>query len=83
MQVACILLPLCFVYDIFWVFIEPLIMGGTSVMVEVRTPMAAVCYKHVFLERLLPVQGMSHNVKLDMYSLGQRISFSQVPSALA
>ena len=33
-QVACILLPLCFVYDVFWVFIEPLIMGGTSVMVE-------------------------------------------------
>lgn len=83
MQVACILLPLCFVYDIFWVFIEPLIMGGTSVMVEVRALMAALCYKHVFLGWHLPVQGMSHNVKLEMYSLGQRISFSQVPSALA
>ena len=34
-QVACILLPLCFLYDIFWVFITPLIMGGKSVMVEV------------------------------------------------
>jgi hypothetical protein len=34
-QVACILLPLCFTYDIFWVFIEPMIIGGTSVMVEV------------------------------------------------
>ena len=37
MQVACILLPLCFMYDIFWVFITPVIMGGKSVMVEVRT----------------------------------------------
>ena len=36
MQVACILLPLCFAYDIFWVFITPLMMGGKSVMVEVR-----------------------------------------------
>lgn len=35
MQVACILLPLCFLYDIFWVFITPIIMGGKSVMVEV------------------------------------------------
>ena len=35
MQVACILLPLCFLYDIFWVFITPVIMGGKSVMVEV------------------------------------------------
>ena len=34
---ACILLPLCFLYDIFWVFITPIIMGGKSVMVEVRT----------------------------------------------
>lgn len=37
LQVACILLPLCFLYDIFWVFITPIIMGGKSVMVEVRS----------------------------------------------
>jgi hypothetical protein len=34
-QVACILLPLCFAYDVFWVLLEPRIMGGPSVMVEV------------------------------------------------
>ena len=39
---ACILLPLCFLYDIFWVFITPIIMGGKSVMVEVRT---LTCFK--------------------------------------
>lgn len=34
-QVASILLPLCFAYDIFWVFIQPLLTDGKSVMVEV------------------------------------------------
>ncbi len=32
---ACILLPLSFAYDVFWVFLEPMLMGGPSVMVEV------------------------------------------------
>jgi len=36
LRVACILLPLCFAYDVFFVFIQPLIFGGgESVMVEV------------------------------------------------
>ena len=35
LRVACVLLPLCFAYDVFWVFIEPLLFGGQSVMVEV------------------------------------------------
>ena len=35
-QVACILLPMCFFYDIFWVFLSPYFFGGNSVMVEVR-----------------------------------------------
>ncbi|KAF5840585.1 signal peptide peptidase-domain-containing protein [Dunaliella salina] len=34
-KVACILLPLCFLYDIFWVFLSPYFFGGESVMVEV------------------------------------------------
>lgn len=35
-QVASILLPLCFLYDVFWVFIQPMLTkGGTSVMIEV------------------------------------------------
>ena len=33
-QVACVLLPLCFLYDIFWVFLQPLLLGGPSVMVQ-------------------------------------------------
>ena len=36
-QVASILLPLAFCYDIWWVFVQPLVFGGTSVMVEVAT----------------------------------------------
>ncbi len=28
------LLPLCFLYDIFWVFLQPLLLGGPSVMVQ-------------------------------------------------
>lgn len=36
-QVACVLLPLAFAYDVWWVFIEPLVFGGRSVMVEVAT----------------------------------------------
>mmetsp|Transcript_27243 Transcript_27243/g.73614 ORF Transcript_27243/g.73614 Transcript_27243/m.73614 type:complete len:548 (-) Transcript_27243:211-1854(-) len=34
-KVACVLLPLCFLYDIFWVFLSPYFFGGESVMVEV------------------------------------------------
>lgn len=43
LQVACILLPLCFLYDIFWVFLEPRIMGGPSVMVEVLHSSFTLC----------------------------------------
>jgi signal peptide peptidase-like protein 2B len=36
LRVACILLPLCFAYDVFFVFLQPLLFGGgESVMVEV------------------------------------------------
>ncbi|KAK9821152.1 hypothetical protein WJX74_001342 [Apatococcus lobatus] len=34
-KVACILLPLCFLYDIFWVFLQPLLTHSDSVMVDV------------------------------------------------
>ena len=37
LKVACILLPCCFLYDVFWVFIQPLLLGGKSVMVSVAT----------------------------------------------
>ncbi|KAL6753469.1 signal peptide peptidase-like protein [Haematococcus lacustris] len=37
MKVACILLPLLFFYDVFWVFLSPLLFNGTSVMVEVAS----------------------------------------------
>jgi hypothetical protein len=36
-QVASVLLPLCFLYDIFWVFLQPLLLGGPSVMVQACT----------------------------------------------
>ena len=35
LQVACVLLPLSFAYDIFWVFISPYLTHGDSVMVKV------------------------------------------------
>ena len=35
LQVACLLLPLSFAYDIFWVFIQPKLTHGDSVMVKV------------------------------------------------
>ena len=35
-QVASVLLPLCFLYDVFWVFLQPLLIGGPSVMVQAR-----------------------------------------------
>ena len=38
LQVACILLPLCFLYDIFWVFLQPLLTHSDSVMVDVSFP---------------------------------------------
>lgn len=36
-QVASILLPLAFLYDVWWVFIQPLFTGGSSVMIVVAT----------------------------------------------
>ncbi|KAK9828615.1 hypothetical protein WJX72_001047 [[Myrmecia] bisecta] len=36
-KVACILLPLCFVYDVFWVFIQPQLFNAPSVMIQVAT----------------------------------------------
>ncbi|KAJ9515138.1 hypothetical protein QJQ45_028935, partial [Haematococcus lacustris] len=41
LQVACILLPLLFFYDVFWVFLSPLLFNGTSVMVEVGQGLVA------------------------------------------
>lgn len=35
LQVACILLSLCLVYDVFWVFVQPLVTHSSSVMVTV------------------------------------------------
>jgi signal peptide peptidase-like protein 2B len=35
LRVACILLPAAMAYDVFWVFLQPLVTGGASVMVEV------------------------------------------------
>ncbi|KAF6265995.1 signal peptide peptidase-domain-containing protein [Scenedesmus sp. NREL 46B-D3] len=50
LRVACVLLPLCFCYDVFWVFLQPMLTGGgTSVMVEV----AGGGDSHEFLPMLL------------------------------
>ena len=37
LQVAAVLLSLAFVYDVFWVFVSPLLFSGQSVMVAVAT----------------------------------------------
>jgi hypothetical protein len=42
-QVACVLLPLCFLYDIFWVFLQPLLLGGPSVMVQACATRTHAC----------------------------------------
>lgn len=56
LRVACVLLPLCFFYDIFWVFLQPMLTGGgTSVMVEV----AGGGDSHEFLPMLLRVPRLS------------------------
>ena len=34
-QVASILLPMAFLYDVWWVFLQPLVTGGDSVMIVV------------------------------------------------
>lgn len=36
-KAGCLLLLLGFIYDVFWVFISPLLFGGTSVMASVAT----------------------------------------------
>lgn len=56
LRVACVLLPLCFFYDVFWVFLQPMLTGGgTSVMVEV----AEGGDSHEFLPMLLRVPRLS------------------------
>lgn len=37
LRVACVLLPLCFFYDVFWVFLSPYLFKGESVMVQVAS----------------------------------------------
>lgn len=37
LKVASVLLPLAFVYDVWWVFIQPLVTGGDSVMIAVAS----------------------------------------------
>uniref|UniRef100_A0A6U2CU81 PA domain-containing protein n=1 Tax=Chlamydomonas euryale TaxID=1486919 RepID=A0A6U2CU81_9CHLO len=44
--VAALLLGLAFVYDVFFVFLEPLIFGGDSVMVTVRTSPPGMLAQH-------------------------------------
>ncbi len=65
LRVACILLPSCFAYDIFWVFIQPLLFGGgKSVMVEVARGGAS----HEYIPMLLRVPRMSNPI-LGGYSM--------------
>jgi signal peptide peptidase-like protein 2B len=65
LRVACILLPSCFAYDVFWVFIQPMLFGdGRSVMVEVARGGAS----HEYLPMLLRVPRMS-NPALGGYSM--------------
>lgn len=55
LRVAAILLPLCFMYDVFWVFIQPMIFGGgRSVMVEVA--------KGGDSHEVMPVSAVRHNI---------------------
>jgi len=44
--VACIVLPAAVVYDVFWVFIQPLLTRGPSVMVEVRKLLSLLFCRH-------------------------------------
>ncbi len=37
MQIAWVLMPLAFAYDVWWVFLQPVVTGGPSVMVAVAT----------------------------------------------
>jgi len=56
LKVACVLLPLCFCYDVWWVFLQPLVFGtDTSVMVEV----AGGGTSHEFLPMLLRIPRLS------------------------
>jgi hypothetical protein len=43
-QVALILLPIAFCYDVFWVFIQPLLTHSESVMVRVRALPHSICF---------------------------------------
>lgn len=49
LQVACLLLPLCFLYDVFWVFIQPLLTDGPSVMVKVTLYSCFTTMTFIFL----------------------------------
>jgi signal peptide peptidase-like protein 2B len=66
LRVACVLLPLCFFYDVFWVFLQPLLFGdGSSVMVQV----AEGAGSKEFLPMLLRVPRLSGPPIVHGYSL--------------
>jgi signal peptide peptidase-like protein 2B len=66
MKVACVLLPLCFFYDVFWVFLQPLIWHtDSSVMVTVAEGAGV----NEFLPMLLRVPRFSAPPIVREYSL--------------
>lgn len=65
LQVACILLPLCFVYDVFWVFLQPLLTNGDSVMVKV-----SILYRSpTVFGKTLPADGATDDTAITVSSV--------------
>ncbi|KAL6768103.1 PSL2 [Auxenochlorella protothecoides x Auxenochlorella symbiontica] len=65
---ACILLPLAFLYDVWWVFLQPLVTGGPSVMVEVAGGGAGGPRFPMVL--LAPTPGLGDNPAMAILGLG-------------
>lgn len=69
LKVASVLLPLAFVYDIWWVFLQPLVTGGPSVMVQVATGVGAGERLPMLLE-FPQLNGLGTNPRLSLLGLG-------------
>jgi signal peptide peptidase-like 2B len=68
LRVAAILLPAAFCYDVWWVFLQPLVTGGQSVMVAVATAGGTAERMPMLLE--VPQNGPGTNPAYSMLGLG-------------
>ena len=70
LKVATILLGSALLYDVWWVFLQPVVVGGPSVMVEVATGGGSTRFKMPMVFAVPRINSLGTNPGLTMLGLG-------------